>query len=268
VAVTFGWPDTFTNDGNLILFKNGNRIGTCYSDASILCSCTPPACASIADCPGVGQCVVKNCGAQGCPTGSASCCDVGQNRWTIQTSSFSEFVFGAECAPTSVTHLTISRVNPPDGNEAFVFKGTFELGSLTLSDLDPVLHGLGLFLSDGNIAHEINATLLPGEYDPQTKQGWKVNPQGRQWTLVSVPSSGSPLPWGIKRVVLHELSPRQPGVVSFLIRGSQFPYPTTLPVEARVSLPGPGTCYSPGFGGSPPAPKCSINPRGTTLTCK
>jgi hypothetical protein len=284
-TVTFTWPDSAapigTVDGTSILEVNlklfhcptpgtCQALGTCQAQPSTTCECgaTQGSCPSSV-CPSGGTCVVNRCAVQGCPAGSASCCDPTANTWRFSVNAFSELALGLEpCLAVGSPKLMLKKIGAPTGDDGLMFRGLLSLPpGTTAADADPITHGLQFVLGDAPGATTgivADAFLAPGAYDPVTEVGWSLNRTGTKWTYVN---RGPTPPAGIVRATLQDRSSKAPGLVAISVKGEHGAFAATAAVTASVVLPDLGQCYSASFPG--PSPNgCRLNPPATTLNCR
>lgn len=237
VEVRFRWADTAPDDGFvdglgvdegvLRVYRNGAGLtGECHNVAYHPGSCT------------------------------ARCCDTIANTWTVQVSTFSEYVLdGRSCAPYATAHLLLGRILAPAGDDTLTFTGTFAAPAMPP---DPDTRGLTVTLEDaGGLVTE--ASLPAGAYDKQTKTGWKVDKQRTKWTWLH-PKDGS-LGGFVKAAVASKK-----GKVTLALKGQAGSYAATPPVTVAVAFPAEDACARADFGTSGHA--CLVKKKGKTLACK
>jgi cysteine-rich repeat protein len=239
VGLRFRWPDTAPADGvvdglgvdetTLKLYKNGVAItGQCGGVTYQPASCT------------------------------AACCDTAANTWSIDVSSFSEYVLdAASCATFAKPKLTLGKILPPGGDDVLAFAGNLPSPA---TPPDPDLHGLTIVLTDAN--GSVAAPTLPaGLYDKSTKTGWKVDKKRTKWTW-SHAKEGAPS--GIvKAVVALNVKKR---LLTIALKGAQGTFAATAPVTLSVGFPAIGDCGTTGF--DAPDQACSVKSKGKKLVCK
>jgi hypothetical protein len=243
-------------------FRDGKFLGTCSIAPQVICT------GSDLPCPtGAGTCNDgKKCSQfPACPAASSAiCCDTTNNKFVLKTYIFSEYAVGLDpCDPITNALLKLTRIGPPAGDDKLTFKGMFTLAPpTTIGDLDPLLHGLTLVLSDAP-GPVVDLTIPPDPYDPVARAGWKVNGAGTKWIYLNK----SAPPSGIFKVLIKDQSTRAPGLVQFLFKGKLGSYAASSAVTATVVLPNGNGCFVADFPGPRPQPVCTAN-GATALTCK
>ena len=69
-------------------------------------------------------------------------------------------------------------------------------------------------------------------------------------------------------VTLKDKSAKAPGLVQFQVKGTFGAYTASSAVMPALVFPDAGVCFAAQFPGPAPQPACTLNARGTTLTCK
>ncbi len=247
VTLTFSWPDvmipagiidgTSIPEATLRIFQNGNPI-------------------------------TNTCSAQ--PCGTVPCCNAGFNTFTVQVTSFSEFAVARDgaCALEAMTgaDLKLTRLAPPPTDDGLALTGVVALAKgKTIADV-ATKSGLGIVLGDAATGVVAGATLPAGKFDPTTKRGWKMKPNGLSRY---VDNSATP-PAGIRRVVLAPKGVGGDGraLAALRVRGQGVSYRADRTAQATVTLdPNDGPCFTTRFPG-PPGPQCRIKNGGATLRCR
>ncbi|MGH7893374.1 MAG: ELWxxDGT repeat protein, partial [Candidatus Binatia bacterium] len=266
VTLTFPWsnpdndqyvnhPTTGLNTSirvtDLKMWRNGSQVGTCSGAPGTLCSGMLP-------CPGSANCDQKTCGQQGCPAGSALCCEVANNRWVLKVRQFSEYASGLDaCLAVAKPKLRLAKITAPIGDDKLTFKGTITLPTgVPIAAIEPLTHGLGISLFDP-AGPRLDVALAPGPFT--TSAGWTVNGKGTAWKYTD--KSGV-APGGIAKVSVQDKSAAVPGLVKFSIKGIDGSYAASVPAGVALRFPDVARCAEATF------PGCTLNAAGNSMTCK
>ncbi|HEY8517299.1 MAG TPA: right-handed parallel beta-helix repeat-containing protein [Candidatus Binatia bacterium] len=164
--------------------------------------------------------------------------------------------------------LALRRLGTPPGDDTLLLRGDVTLPHPFTPALDPAATGVHLVIEDASGTRAIDVLVPGGAYDPATRAGWKVAPNGRTWRYVN---RGATPPGGITSIVLKDLSRQAPGRIRFTIRGARGAYAvdqSALPLEALVVLDPPtaetGQCGRLQF--AAPAGSCRGN--GRSVVCR
>ena len=218
--------------------------------------------------PGTTRCELQPCTA-------GACCDMAENRWTVQTTELGEWAVGSEPCTNAVTsELRLWRITafPVATNR---FKNLMASGTLSLpgpgslgEQLDVVDQGMVSVSStarrertiSGWAAGGVRGRMPGGAYDPITRTGWKVV-KDKRWVWVGPKVGG---PGGIRKLVLRDRSNQLPGGLKFSVKASDSSYFTTgptghTPIEMipALVLPDSGRCIEGRYPETYPArPSC------------
>lgn len=112
--------------------------------------------------------------------------------------------------------IRITGLETPAGDDTLAFNGRMVLAHPFSPPLDPPAHGIGVVVTAFSGTTVLDAVIPAGAYDPQTRTGWRTSSTGRRWRYVN--KSATPA-HGLTSVVIRDLSSREPGLVSFSVRG-------------------------------------------------
>jgi len=164
--------------------------------------------------------------------------------------------------------LVVTKLNTPPGDDTFRFTG---LISVPLSPaIRPVEKGIHLLVTDQQDNVVVDANLPGGAYDPVTKIGWALNPNGTRATYRNL--SPAPLS-GVFRAVVA--STKVPGDLKVIVKGRRSHYPVQipqLPLRATLVIDTPkadgGQCGEAQWPGPAPTPRCVVAKTGARVACK
>ncbi len=202
--------------------------------------------------PVTGECRLPAYQPATCGT---SCCDQAANTWTVPTSGAGTFAMIDEGCGSGISamRVTISKLQPPAGDEALTWQGNLLLPPDLASVFDPRSTGLRLQLDDG--AETVLDVLLPAAK-------WTANRAVTSWKFS--PGKTGPAPAGIGTVVL-KADKTVPGLVKFVVKGKNGDYTVGAGLTAKILVDG-GECFAAGPDAPPPTPSCSF--AGTKLLCR
>ena len=167
-----------------------------------------------------------------------------------------------ECPTAFVqSKVVIGHLNTPPGDDTLTLQATITLPSPLTPVLDPIANGVRLLLDD--VAGSVqDITLAPGTFSKTSGRGWTVNKSATTWKYAD--KGAAPL-GGITKVTIQAKSKGNVATVKIA-----FAVPSdALPLQAVVVLSSAGgQCGSTAFSSAVPAPSCSFNKAGKTLTCK
>lgn len=173
---------------------------------------------------------------------------------------------GSVAAPSS--RLRIRRLDTPPGDDRLAIRGEVTLPHPIDPVLDPAATGAELIVASAAGRRVVDVVLPGGEYDRDTKRGWKVARSGGKWTYVD--RSATPAA-GITRVVVKDRSDRSPGLVQFAAKGANGSYAVAeseLPLNGVVAFDPPAVeslqCGNLAF----PAAQGLCSMRAGTLNCR
>ncbi len=158
--------------------------------------------------------------------------------------------------------LEIRRLATPPGDDTLSFRGRLVLPDPFEPTLDPIETGIALVVEDAAGKRLVDLSIPGGAYDPEAREGWKQLRARSGWKYVN--RHRSP-PGGIRDVVIHDLSRRQPGTLDLRVRTRRGAFAISsgdLPLTALVSLDPPtaetGQCGQARFAA---AGRCSRTPK-------
>jgi len=117
--------------------------------------------------------------------------------------------------------VRITRIDTPPGDDSLAFNGRMVITHPFTPALDPATHGVGIVITDHLGATVLDTTIPGGDYDPQTKVGWRTSSTGKRWRYINKSSTPAN---GIVLVGIRDLSSRQPGRIDFRIKGRRGNY--------------------------------------------
>ncbi len=163
--------------------------------------------------------------------------------------------------------LTMSKLNPPLGDDRVRLKGAIQLPPGPA--VDPMIGGLHLLITDGSNTTLVDATIPPGPFDPNTRTGWRANANGSVFSFRN--GTDAPELGGVQRIIL-KVNPSAPGALRFVIIGRDGDYtkPDTAPVTVVLNANAgvPGQCAELQFNALEFGPKCSALNGGARLVCR
>jgi parallel beta-helix repeat protein len=164
--------------------------------------------------------------------------------------------------------IALRRLGTPPGDDTLLFRGKLQLAHPFDPALDPIAVGMGVLVTDSDGNAVVDVLVPGGAYDTGTRTGWKFYPNRGIWKYVN---DGASPAGGITRVVVKDLSRKQPGLVQFSVSGRRGSYaadPSKLPLEALLVLDPPtaetGQCGRASFTG--PTTTCTAS--GGVIRCK
>lgn len=153
------------------------------------------------------------------------------------------------------------------GDDTLSFSGVLDFASAPV--LDPIARGVRLIFEDG-AGERFDVSVPPGAYNPTTRTGWLANGAATAFTFRSSSSVG-----GVIDKLKLSRTAAKPDVIKFTLSGKKGAQATTAvvpPLAATVVLDAPtaatGECGEIEFAGPAPAPACTLNRSGSTLSCK
>ena len=173
----------------------------------------------------------------------------------------------ASAAAALQPSIRIKRLDTPPGDDTLSIKGRMIVPHPFAPTIDPVANGVGIAITDAAGTNVVNVTVPGGAYDHATKVGWKASSNGSSWKYLN--RSATP-PAGITRLIIKDLSRRQPGLVQFNLKGERGSYAVdsaNLPLTAMVVLDPPtaetGQCARATFA----APDATCRADAHSVTC-
>lgn len=165
------------------------------------------------------------------------------------------------------TKLTLSKLDVPEGDDRVRLKGMMQLPPGP--DVDPILNGIRLLITDGSGIALVDATVPGGAFNPNSKTGWRAN-GGRSVFSFKSPG-GNPALSGIQRVILKG-NPFAPGALRILLIGRDgiYPKPETAPITVMINVTQntPGQCAEAKFNAVEFGPKCTALNGGARFLCR
>ena len=133
------------------------------------------------------------------------------------------------CAsPVTLTDsvIRITHIDTPPGDDSLAFNGRMLITHPFDPPLDPITNGVGIVITDQLGTSVLDATIPGGDYDSQTKVGWRLSSTGKRWRYIN---KGSTPADGITSIVIKNLFSRQPGLIDFSIKGRRGDYVVAPP---------------------------------------
>jgi parallel beta-helix repeat protein len=145
----------------------------------------------------------------------------------------------SEGSAATDSDLALRRLGTPPGDDTLLFRGKVAMAHPYTPALDPVAVGVGVLVTDSEGTPIVDVLVPGGAYDSGTGTGWKFYANRGIWKYMN---AGANPPGGITRVVVKDLSRRQPGVVQFSVSGRRGWYevdPAKLPLTGLFAIDPP-----------------------------
>jgi cysteine-rich repeat protein len=174
-------------------------------------------------------------------------------------------------APTTVARprLVVSRLLSFESDDTLKMK--LEAAGVPASPpIDPLANGLRVLVTSASGAEVLDATLLPGAYDPDSRAGWSES--RTSWRYRNA-GKVAPAPGGVSRVSIKSVT-GTPGSykISVTAGDGSFDTAVALPLRVDVVFTPPlgwnGQCVEVDFSGTTPEPTCVLTSRGGTVKCE
>lgn len=144
-------------------------------------------------------------------------------------------------------------------------------GRIVVSEaVDPIANGVRLIVDGANGRRIFDATIPNGQFDSNTKSGWKVNKNGTKWTYLD--------PIGVEGIVKVTVSKltKIPGALRVQASAKKAEIavasddnPLTLQVQLAPGTAYAGHCGRIDFEQEPPlGPACELNKANTSIKCQ
>lgn len=163
------------------------------------------------------------------------CCDLDYDRYCLEIAHFSAYGIGEiDCAPVSRPQVLLLKLDKPAGEHKAKIAGNIQLPNPIAPDLDPLLNGVRLAVRDSAGNAVIDVDIPGGAFDKATKAGWKRNAKGNVFKWMNKAGID-----GIFKVLLKEGSPKNPGLIKFIVIGKGGAYgvnPDDLPLSITLDL--------------------------------
>ncbi len=140
---------------------------------------------------------------------------------------------------TSATSLSVQRLATPPGDDKLKLRGRVALAYPFEPALDPVETGVGVAVTTAAGTRLVDTLVPGGAWDPTTRVGWRVRPDGTGWKYRNRSDSA---PGDVRAVTLRDRSRREPGVLQFEVVATGGSYPLVagdLPLDAMFTVDPP-----------------------------
>jgi hypothetical protein len=266
IGACVGVIDCFNNGGELIDTGEGEE---CLIPES---SCHDvPLCPADTDGDGVPDVEGLPCFEPLGPASSPKDCNLARkNDCTIDMTDLCEVCESdGEVAAPSELSVVMSKLNDgKPGNDRLTVRGSTRLvAGRTFAEFSPEVDGSGVMLTSADGQIQVYVAVPEGSYDKASRKGWKTNNAGSKWNYRNKSVSG-----GISKMSVRDNNRKNPGGVTFQVKGSKSDYPFAPgnePLSATVifgweSVKAAGQCGATAFFGS----QCRFNGAGTKLRCR
>ncbi len=197
------------------------------------------------------------------------CCDRETGAICFAPAAGGAVALGAPVCAAGTGSLRMVKLDQGAGEQKLVLRGEVSFASSVAAGLDPVADGVRLRLLDGEGRSILAVTVPPGVYQRASGRGWTESGRGgsAKWRS-KVPLAG------IDRIDLDWDDARDPGQVSFLVKGKALALELAtadLPLRFELSMGDAdafdGACGALDFGAAP-LRGCVLNPGTGVLLCR